>query len=125
MIPIAEMMEWSRQYSGKTVQISKYESEDLDHLILHLDKVTFTALDPHDEDSYLASHALYLHGYGMFDTHQSYVQTYLPHAPLPGQIYVIPLDEVHRCEIMPDHLYIQTARANYSIKPLRNMPDLH
>ncbi|MDQ0339149.1 hypothetical protein J2S00_001935 [Caldalkalibacillus uzonensis] len=113
---VQQLTEWFNANRGQQLLINKEELEvgtgqvsDHDQVRLWLEKVTLRQLEKEDAEHYLASQEVLLYGRGI-------VHSEAGEAPLPQQVYEIPLQGHINLSHQERNMRIQTERARYTIQ---------
>lgn len=108
-LSIEQFNELLQQWTNSKIKISKWELDDVDEVIMHLDKVTYVNEVP-TIDGYEPIHTLQLNGTGSIETEQNMT------VPLPTPMYEIALENDSLYEFDGSTFYINTSRATYKIE---------
>lgn len=105
---LQDVTNWFNGKSNHTLMIEKEEERDRDRVQLRLER--FDVSEHHNQsiDGYGDSLCLLLHGPGV-------VITAGHEAPLPGDSFVIGLDDLTGTEVREDQVVLLTERGKYSI----------
>lgn len=106
---VKQVKDWANTHSNPSILINKEEDGDLDQVELQLTDVSLGTLEHVDPDGYLAPQTLLLHG-------QGHVLKEGEEAPLPQNVYEIPLFGTWITHAKENQLLIRTERGVYTIQ---------
>jgi hypothetical protein len=104
--PIEQVETWINTKQSPSFTISKEEHGDLDQININIEKVSLGTQPVVDPDGYVAEQALLLHGQGSL----------INGAPLPQNVYEIPLFGTWVTHDKGSRMQIETERAVYTIQ---------
>ncbi len=108
-LSIEQFNELLQKWSQAEIKISKLEMNDLDEIVMQLEKVSFKNETP-TIDGYEPIHTLQLGGQGSIQTENNDSQ------PLPSSLYEIPLEDDTLYEFDGTTFLISTDRGVYKIE---------
>ncbi|MEI3614201.1 hypothetical protein [Pseudogracilibacillus sp. SO30301A] len=108
-LSIEQFNDLLKNWNNDQIKISKLEMNDLDEIVMQLEKVTYLNEAP-TIDGYEPVHTLQLNGHGIIQTDNNDSQ------PLPSSIYEIPLENDTLYEFNGTTFLISTDRGVYKIE---------
>lgn len=99
-----------RQWSGRTIKITKHELDDVDQTVLNLQNISYDQ-NLRRIDDYVPKHSLLLHGDGQIET-----LTTMSNVSLPSSNYEIPLQDDSLYEFNGETFVLTTNRGVYKIE---------
>ena len=110
-LSIEQFNELLQKWNEAEIKISKLEMNDLDEIVMQLEKVSYKNETP-TIDGYEPIHTLQLSGQGAIQTENNDSQ------PLPSSLYEIPLEDDTLYEFDGTTFLISTDRGVYKIERL-------
>ena len=114
-LSIEQFDELVKKWSNKNIKITKLEMDDVDEILMHLEKVAYENETP-NIDGYEPIHNLQLNGEGMIQTENNDSQ------PLPSSLYEIPIENDTLYEFDGNSFLISTNRGTYKIECVDESP---
>ncbi|HEX6593066.1 MAG TPA: hypothetical protein VF095_00560 [Bacillota bacterium] len=110
-LSIEQLNEKLHEWKGFPIKIEKIELRDKDEIRMQLNDIHYTK-NTQTEDDYKGMYALQLNGSGKIQTSNAY-------APLPEEMYEIPLEESSLYEYDGSQFLLSTERGVYKIERLQ------
>lgn len=110
-LSIEQFNDLLNKWNDSQIKITKLEINDLDEIVMHLEKITYENEIP-TLDGYEPIHNLQLNGEGMIQTENNVSQ------PLPSSVYEIPIENDTLYEFNGTTFLISTSRGIYKINRL-------
>jgi hypothetical protein len=104
-----QVTEWLESHKNQSCSITKHEDGDIDEVHMYLHKISLAEVEGEDPEEYVSNKSLMLQGEGTINSGDH-------DAPLPFDVYEIPITDKLYFKQLNNELQINTERAIYKIR---------